>query len=111
MAEKRYKLTAAISASPQYQQTNQYQFKVRFQLGTAPPTVVCDIAQCPLITCTDADVLGTTNVWAQRSMEEMIIPKSLKVNGVNHFGAPGSYSWEETVDPVTIDLDTIFPAS
>ncbi|RLE25308.1 MAG: hypothetical protein DRJ50_03160 [Actinobacteria bacterium] len=111
MAEKRYKLTAAVVASPQYQQQNQYQFKVRFQLGVAPPLVVCDISRCPVIACTENDVLGTTNVWAQASMDEMIIAKSLIVNGVNHFGVPGSLSWEETADPVTIDLDTIFPSS
>ncbi len=108
MAEKRYKLTAAITASPNYGELNQYSFQTGFQHGTAPPTQLCNTGQCPVITCTGSDVLGTTNEWAQMCMEAAIIPKGIRVNGTHVMGTPGAAVFEITTDPVTIDLDPIF---
>jgi len=110
MAEKRYKLTSAVVASPSYVANgNEYQTRIGFQRGTAPPLVICNPKQCPLITCTGSDVLGTTNDWAQKFMDVVIIPKGMTVNGSPYFGTPGVPIFEETSDPVTIDLDNIFP--
>lgn len=113
MAEKRYKLTAAVVAAPQYSDMgNQYEFKTSF--ATQPvggEVMICQVRDCPLITCTSADVLGTTNEWAQRFMEAAKIPPApFKVNGTDYLGTPGAAIFEITTDPVTIDLDAIFPS-
>lgn len=106
MAEKRYKITADIVGSQNYQAESAYKFRTGFQKG--PPLQICQAPRCPVITCDENDVLGTTNEWAQRCMEASIIPKGIQFNGQNVFGPPGEAVFEETTDPVTIDLDQIF---
>jgi hypothetical protein len=108
MAEKRYKITAAVAASPNYAALSQYTFRTGFEHGTGSPLQICQCARCPSITCDATDVLGTTNEWAQRCMEAAMIPKGLKVDGVDYMGTPGAAVFEETTDPVTIDLDPFF---
>jgi hypothetical protein len=112
MAEKRYKITAAVIASPQYVQASEYGFKTSFGNYTGLPAGqvrVCQVGDCPLITCLSTDVLGTTNEWAQKFMEAAVIPASFNVNGSSWLGTPGAAVFEITADPVTIDLDAIFP--
>jgi hypothetical protein len=109
-AEKRYRITAAVAASPNYAVDNDYKFKTGFAWTGAPPgtLVICQPKECPLIVCTSGDVMSTTNEWAQRFMAEAIVPKGLMVNGVNTMGTPGAAVFEETLDAATIDLDPYF---
>jgi D-alanyl-D-alanine carboxypeptidase len=111
-AEKRYKLTAAVLASPEYAgRGNKYGFKVGYQKPNVPETVVIPAKNGPMVdNITGASVLGTTNDWAQIFMDNQIIPKGLYVNGQPYFGTPGQPVWETTTDPVTVDLDAIFDA-
>lgn len=112
MAEKRYRLTAAIKAGTAYSQAgNLHKFRVGFEKdpeGPAP-VVYCSQKQCPDIDCGPNDVLGTTNVYAQGCLAQSMIPQGVIVNGTPFFGTPGAAVFEETTDPVTIDLDVIFP--
>ncbi len=55
-------------------------------------------------------MLGTTNEWAQKFMDVVTISRGITVNGINFFGTVGALIFEETTDPVTIDLDSIFPS-
>jgi hypothetical protein len=111
MAEKRYKITAAVLASARFAQTANYTFATSFQQAAgAGETRICQAKDCPAITCVGADVLGTENVWAQKFMEAaMIPPVAIKVDGSSWLGTPGAAVFEITTDPVTIDLDSIFP--
>ncbi len=111
MAEKRYKITAAILASPQFAQASDYSFRTSFQQAAgAGETRICQAKDCPLITCVGSDVLGTENVWAQKFMEAaMIPPVAINVDGSSWLGTPGAAVFEITTDPVTIDLDSVFP--
>ena len=110
MAEKRYKITAAIIASPQFADSANYSFRTSFGIADAPNVVICQVRDCPQITCVASDVLGTTNEWAQRFMEAAAIPTvPFKVDGADWLGTPGAAVFEISTDPVTIDLDTIFP--
>ena len=111
MAEKRYKITSAVVASQSYaSEGNQYSCRIGFDKVVDGVTVVCNPRHCPIITCDDTDVLGTTNEWAQRFMDTVTISPGITINGLNFFGVPGSRIFEETSDPVTIDLDSIFPS-
>ena len=111
MAEKRYKITAAVVASPQYVQAGQYQFCTSFQQAAGAGEVrIVQAGWCPGIVCTGSSVMGTTNVWAQKFMEAAEIPQvPFKVDGSSWLGTPGAAVFEVTTDPVTIDLDAIFP--
>jgi hypothetical protein len=109
MAEKRYKITTAVSSSPAYAaQGNEYKFQTGFEVDMSGTTVLCQPSQCPVITCTTSDVMGTTNGWAQQCMENNNIPGGISQNGTPYFGTPGAAVFEETTDPVTIDLDALF---
>jgi hypothetical protein len=112
MARKKYKLTASVIASPSYaDQGNTYPFRVGFQ-KQLNPLILCGSDQCPLITIDATTVMGTDNPWAQRCLDEQLIPGGIFVNGVNFFGTPiGGMALEETTDAETLDLDTIFPTT
>ena len=114
MAEKRYKITAAVIASPNFAAMTNYKFRTSFGQTTGLPAGevrICQVRDCPEITCVASDVLGTLNEWAQRFMDAALItPVPINVNGSSWLGTPGAAVFETTTDPVTIDLDAIFPS-
>jgi len=108
--EKKYKLVAAVVASKNYTDNgSQYKFKVGFTKQESP-LILCAAPECPTITSDALTVMSTTNEWAQKCLEEMIIPHGISVDGVNYYGTPsGALVLEETTDPANLDLDSIFP--
>jgi hypothetical protein len=109
VAEKKYKLTAPVLASLNFAGQGDYKFRVGFTQQESP-LVICNAAECPVITADGSTVMSTTNEWAQKFLEEQIIPRGISVDGVNFYGTPaGALAMEETTDPATLDLDTIFP--
>jgi len=113
MAQKLYKLSPEVLASPQFASQASYGFRTSFQQSAGGTDVrVLEAKDCPLITCAGSDVLGTTNVWAQKFMDVAKIPSvSFMVGGSSWLGTPGAAIFVPATGAVTIDLDAIFPAA
>jgi hypothetical protein len=105
MAQKRYQLSANAVASPYYDAG----WTVRFRYGEEGGTRVV-AAHSQEVTILSTDVMGVTNEVAQRMIDNTVIPKGIKVNGVHFDPNYGSVVFTDVTSTtvggdVTLNLD------
>ena len=108
MAEKRYRLTG--KAAP-FTRSGQFSFKVRFEQDTPEGKVLVNKNKCPVITIGAGDVVQTTNVTAQKMIENFIVPQNTLRNGQRRPEGNLFLDVTQSGPPTDLDLDPIFDSA